>query len=110
MGSFRLSFLIISIFTTTLTVVQPVRANSGNHSVYEIGQLVALRDEYLFRISPATDQLINKINQTDLANFVAQNLACFFSGNKYKDRYYAKIHECEHLIGGNTGPNTESLT
>jgi len=56
--------------------------------------------DYVFRASPATDLLIDKFNRTGLGDFTAQNLAFFFAQNEYKEHYYTKIHECEHLIGG----------
>jgi len=55
--------------------------------------------DYLFRISQTTNQLIEKISQTGLKKFIAQNLAYFYTRDGYKERYYAKIHDCEHLIG-----------
>ena len=56
--------------------------------------------DYLFRISQATNRLINKFNRTGLGKFVAQNLAYLYAKDKYKKRYYSMVHQCEHLIGG----------
>ncbi len=56
--------------------------------------------EYLFRLSQSTNHLINKFTQTGLEHVVAQNLAYFYARDKYKKRYYAKVHECEHLVDG----------
>lgn len=55
--------------------------------------------DYQFRISKKTNELIEKLNRTGLSRFTAQNLAYFFTREKFENHYYAKIDECGHLIG-----------
>lgn len=57
--------------------------------------------DYRFRISPEADRLIDKINQAGLGKSLAQNLAYYFSQEKYVKRYYAKVDQCMHFISGN---------
>jgi len=55
--------------------------------------------DYLFTTTQTTNQLIDKISRSGLKRFIAQNLAYFYARDGYKERYYAKVHQCEHLIG-----------
>ncbi len=54
--------------------------------------------DYVFRTTRETNRMIKRIERTGLGEFVAQNLAYFYARDEYKERYYAKVHQCEHLI------------
>ena len=58
--------------------------------------------DYKIRISQEANHLIDKLKQTGLGEFIAQNLAFFFARDKYENRYYTEIRECGLLIGENS--------
>lgn len=56
--------------------------------------------DYTFILSKETERLINKLFQTGLGDFLAQNLAYEFDRESHKHRYYAAVQDCISLSGG----------
>jgi hypothetical protein len=56
--------------------------------------------DYSLVITPETERLLEKLVQTGLEDFVAQNLAYEFARNTHRQNYYDAVRNCTHQSSG----------
>jgi hypothetical protein len=86
---------LVGLILMNAKFLKDSRVKIGHRAVTSRGTI-----DYALVVSEETERLLEKLAQTGLSNFVAQNLAYEFARNTHKQKYYAAVRDCTHLSGG----------